>query len=79
MNKNKFDEFVAKNLPKALKKDTEQSLGDRSKYIGSSDIGGCLRKAYLDKTTNYEHDLATLIRFQRGMLLKALLKKCLMD
>lgn len=77
MEKNKFDEFVAKNLPKALKKDTEQSLGDRSKYIGSSDIGGCLRKAYLDKTTNYEHDLATLIRFQRGHVAEGIIEKML--
>ncbi|HDZ4980753.1 TPA: PD-(D/E)XK nuclease family protein [Campylobacter jejuni] len=77
MKKNKFDEFVAKNLPKALKKDTEQSLGDRSKYIGSSDIGGCLRKAYLDKTTNYEHDLATLIRFQRGHVAEGIIEKML--
>ncbi|MGJ9098453.1 PD-(D/E)XK nuclease family protein [Campylobacter jejuni] len=77
MKKNKFDEFVAKNLPKALKKDTEQSLGDRSKYIGSSDIGGCLRKAYLDKTTHYEHDLATLIRFQRGHVAEGIIEKML--
>lgn len=77
MNKNKFDEFVAKNLPQALKKDTEQSLGDRSKYVGSSDIGGCLRKAYLDKTTSYEHDLATLIRFQRGHVAEGIIEKML--
>lgn len=77
MNKNKFDEFVAKNLPQALKKDTEQSLGDRSKYVGSSDIGGCLRKAYLDKTTNYEHDLPTLIRFQRGHVAEGIIEKML--
>ncbi|EHE0144938.1 PD-(D/E)XK nuclease family protein, partial [Campylobacter coli] len=75
--KNKFDEFVAKNLPQALKKDTEQSLGDRSKYVGSSDIGGCLRKAYLDKTTSYEHDLATLIRFQRGHVAEGIIEKML--
>ncbi|EOX8372669.1 PD-(D/E)XK nuclease family protein [Campylobacter coli] len=77
MNKNKFDEFVAKNLPQALKKDTEKSLGDRSKYVGSSDIGGCLRKAYLDKTTSYEHDLATLIRFQRGHVAEGIIEKML--
>lgn len=77
MNKNRFDNFVAKNLPQALKRDTVQSLGDRSTYIGSSDIGGCLRKAYLDKTTNYEHDLATLIRFQRGHVAEGIIEKML--
>ncbi|WP_072227180.1 CRISPR-associated protein Cas4 [Campylobacter coli] len=64
-------------MPQALKKDTEQSLGDRSKYVGSSDIGGCLRKAYLDKTTSYEHDLATLIRFQRGHVAEGIIEKML--
>ncbi|EAI6218835.1 Dna2/Cas4 domain-containing protein [Campylobacter upsaliensis] len=74
MKKNKFDEFVAKNLPKALKKATLESLGDRKEYIGSSDIAGCLRKAYLDKTNDIEHDLATLIRFQRGHIAEGIVK-----
>lgn len=25
------------------------SLGDRSKYVGSSDVAGCIRKAYLQR------------------------------
>lgn len=63
---NKFEAFIATNLPKVLKKASEDSLGDRSTYVGSSDIGGCLRKAYLDKISETNYDLATLIRFQRG-------------
>lgn len=74
MKKNKFDIFVAQNLPKALKKATLESLGDRKEYIGSSDIAGCLRKAYLDKTNDIEHDLATLIRFQRGHIAEGIVK-----
>lgn len=64
----RFEAFIAQNLPKALKKASQANLGDRSKYIGSSDIGGCLRKAYLDKISEVKYDLATLIRFQRGHL-----------
>ncbi|ENK8198134.1 PD-(D/E)XK nuclease family protein [Campylobacter upsaliensis] len=77
MEKNKFDIFVAQNLPKALKKATLESLGDRKEYIGSSDIAGCLRKAYLDKTNDIEHDLATLIRFQRGHIAEGIVKAML--
>ncbi|MCR6574329.1 Dna2/Cas4 domain-containing protein [Campylobacter insulaenigrae] len=77
MEKNKFDIFVAQNLPKALKKATLESLGDRKEYIGSSDIAGCLRKAYLDKTNDIEHDLATLIRFQRGHIAEGIVEAML--
>ena len=73
----KFEAFVASNLPKALKKASSQSLGDRSKYVGSSDIGGCLRKAYLDKISEAEYDLATLIRFQRGHLSEGIVETML--
>ncbi|MCR2108556.1 PD-(D/E)XK nuclease family protein [Campylobacter upsaliensis] len=74
MEKNKFDEFVAKNLPKALKKASLQSLGDRASYIGSSDISSCLRKTYLDKTSENDYDLTTLIRFQRGHIAEGIVK-----
>ncbi|EKM9250455.1 PD-(D/E)XK nuclease family protein [Campylobacter upsaliensis] len=74
MKKNKFDEFVAKNLPKALKKASLQSLGDRASYVGSSDISSCLRKTYLDKTSENDYDLTTLIRFQRGHIAEGIVK-----
>ncbi|WP_270969897.1 PD-(D/E)XK nuclease family protein [Campylobacter upsaliensis] len=77
MKKNKFDEFVAKNLPKALKKASLQSLGDRASYVGSSDISSCLRKAYLDKTSENDYDLTTLIRFQRGHIAEGIVKAML--
>ena len=64
-------------MPKALKKASQENLGDRSKYIGSSDIGGCLRKAYLDKISEAEYDLATLIRFQRGHLSEGIVETML--
>lgn len=74
MEKNKFDIFVAQNLPKALKKASLQSLGDRASYIGSSDISSCLRKTYLDKTSENDYDLTTLIRFQRGHIAEGIVK-----
>jgi len=77
MNKNKFDEFVAENLPKALKKATFENLGNRSEYVGGSDIGGCLRKSYLDKKVDVEYDLATLIRFQRGHIAEGIVESML--
>ncbi|WP_317363096.1 PD-(D/E)XK nuclease family protein [Campylobacter helveticus] len=77
MEKNKFDEFVAKNLPKALKKASLQDLGDRASYVGSSDISSCLRKTYLDKTSENDYDLATLIRFQRGHVAEGIVKAML--
>ena len=45
----KLDAFINKNLPKVLAEHTVNSLGDRSTYIGASDIGGCIRSAYLGK------------------------------
>lgn len=41
-------------------------LGDRTKYIGASDVGGCPRKVVLSKLEEPHYDLATLIRFARG-------------
>ncbi|EAJ0878758.1 Dna2/Cas4 domain-containing protein [Campylobacter upsaliensis] len=77
MEKNKFDIFVAQNLPKALKKASLQSLGDRASYVGSSDISSCLRKTYLDKTSENDYDLTTLIRFQRGHIAEGIVKAML--
>lgn len=62
----KLEAFINKNLPEVLAKKTADSLGDRSKYIGASDIGSCLRKAYLSKMNSVEHDIAQHIVFQRG-------------
>jgi len=40
--------------------------GDRNNYLGASDIGYCPRKVILDRLHPVDHDLATLLRFQRG-------------
>jgi len=47
---------------------TIQTLGDRSTYIGSSDIGQCPRKVVLGKVSPAQHSLKTLLHFKRGHL-----------
>lgn len=43
-------------------------LGDRTQYIGSSDVGSCPRKVCLQKTCpGGEPDVSTMLRFTRGM------------
>jgi len=45
---------------------TVETLGDRSAYLGASDIGACPRKTILSKIKPPEADLVTLLRFRRG-------------
>lgn len=48
-------------------------LGDRTKYVGASDIAGCPRKAVLSKKNPNEQDVKTLLRFARGHVAEHLL------
>lgn len=73
----KLDVFINKNFPKVLAKETASSLGDRSKYIGASDIGGCLRKSFLSKQQKTEYDIAQHIVFERGHLSEGIVAKML--
>ncbi len=41
-------------------------LGNRSMYVGASDVAQCPRKAILSKTHPAAEDLNTLIRYQGG-------------
>jgi CRISPR-associated exonuclease Cas4 len=54
------------SLRKLAQQHTEETLGDRRNYLGASDIGYCPRKVILEKINPTEHDLATLLRFERG-------------
>ena len=54
------------SLRKLAEQHTIETLGDRREYLGASDIGYCPRKVILEKIHPGEHDLATLLRFQRG-------------
>lgn len=73
----KLEAYIKRNLPKVLKAKSLSALGDRKQYVGSSEIGGCLRKAYLDKVRATEYDTATWIRFERGHLSEGLVSAML--
>jgi predicted phage-related endonuclease len=51
---------------KASEKLTEETLGAREDYIGASDISSCPRKFVLNKLSNLNYDLTTLLNFSRG-------------
>ena len=72
-----FREFLTETLRKAVKLDTESSLGDRSTYIGASDVTSCLRKAYLSKIQPVEHSLEQMIIFERGHNGELIIEKAL--
>ena len=74
---NKFENFINENLRKVVAEETAQTLGDRSQYIGASDIGSCLRKAYLSKVVPVEHSIEQLLIFERGHLAENIVEKML--
>jgi len=73
----KIKEVFEKNLREALKKETEKNLGDRSQYIGASDISGCIRAAYLNKIEPAELPVEKLIIFERGHNTEKIVEKML--
>ena len=58
---------------RTLNRTASLPLGDRSQYIGASDIGSCPRRVVLDKQNPQPHDTRTLLRFTRGHLAEDLL------
>ncbi len=73
----RLEKFIASNLQVVLAKETEQTLGDRSKYIGASDIGGCPYKVIKAKNEPPVHSLKQQIIFQRGHLAESIVGKML--
>lgn len=73
----KFEAFLTSNLIKTLEAESKQSLGDRSEYIGASDIGGCPFKTVMSKRRPPRHSLSQQIIFQRGHLAETLVSKML--
>ena len=51
-------------------------LGNRSHYVGASDVAQCPRKVVLAKTEPVALDLQTLIRFERGNMVEHIVEKC---
>ena len=67
----KLLELIRQGLALSTARASAQTLGDRSQYIGMSDIGAylnCQRAAVLKKldASNYEADLSSLITRTRG-------------
>ena len=69
-------DIVDEKLQEISKRESLESLGDRSKYVGASDVVGCPRKVVLTKLQPPEFDNETLIRFMRGHLAETILVKC---
>ncbi|RLB01243.1 MAG: hypothetical protein DRG83_10470 [Deltaproteobacteria bacterium] len=56
-----------------LNRQSDGELGDRSTYVGSSDVADCPRKVVLEKLQQSQPDLSTLIRYARGHLVEEFL------
>lgn len=68
----KLDVFFGKAL--AIHSQNNSShLGDRSQYIGASDIASCPRKVVHSRLHPQPHDTRTLMRFARGHITEDLL------
>ena len=67
----KLEAFLARAIP-AHQQTASAHLGDRSVYVGASDIVGCPRKAALSKLHPVLHDIQTLLRFARGHAAQAM-------
>jgi CRISPR/Cas system-associated exonuclease Cas4 (RecB family) len=57
----------------ALNRNKSAELGDRTQYIGSSDVGSCARKVYLQKKDPTEPDFSTMLKFSRGHVAEILI------
>ena len=76
-NKFNFKEILEEGLRLHTQKQTEENLGNRLEYIGSSDIASCLRKAVLSKIEPVEHSLETMLILERGHLTETIIRNAL--
>lgn len=67
----KLAAFLGRAIPAHQQKQSSH-LGDRTLYVGASDIAGCPRKAALGKQNPSPHDIKTLLRFSRGHAAQAM-------
>jgi hypothetical protein len=68
----KFDNFLVKALPAFNAKRTAADLGDRTKYVGASDIASCARKAVMSRLNPKPFTIQELLRFERGHAAEAI-------
>ncbi len=66
LSPSRLKQRLERNFRKAVEISTKKNLGDRSKYIGASDVSSCLRKAYLSKKQKVDYSIDQLLTFQRG-------------
>ena len=69
MSKNptkKLISYMSKSIKEYAKQQTKDTLGDRSEYIGASDIGGCPFKTVMSKRNPPEVSLQQELIFFRG-------------
>lgn len=59
----------------ALNRSKSAELGDRTQYIGSSDVAGCARKVYLQRKNPTTPSVSTLLKFSRGHVAEMLIEK----
>lgn len=64
----KFKKFITYNLARVLRFKTEQTLGKRIGYGGSSDVDGCPFNIVMSKRNPPNHSLKQQIIFERGHL-----------
>ncbi len=72
-------QLLKKSLFNLSIKHAAEILGDRSEYIGASELGQCPRKVVLGKLNPTEPDLATLLRFKRGHMAEDLVAEALSE
>lgn len=70
----KFLNFLENGIKAFSKKNTMETLGDRSQYVGSSDIGQCPRKAFLSKTMPVEASFQQELVFLRGHMAETVIQ-----
>lgn len=58
----------------ALNRNKSAELGNRKLYIGSSDVGSCARKVYMQRKNPKTPDISTLLRFSRGHIAETLIE-----
>lgn len=63
------------NAVVALNRSKSAELGDRTQYIGSSDVGSCARKVYLQKKHPVEPSVSTMLKFSRGHVAEMLIEE----
>lgn len=73
----RFESFIFNNLDRVLKLETLDTLGNRMKYIGSSDLSDCPYKVVQSKLNPPKYSIKQQIIFQRGHLAESIVAKML--